>query len=95
MEKIKYILKEKNNNVILPETLGFGKIFTDHLFMMDYTPDKGWHDPVIKPVEQIGIHPATMFIHYGQAVFEGMKAFHQQNGEIVLFRPDKHFERTQ
>jgi branched-chain amino acid aminotransferase len=93
MEKIKYILKERNNNVVLPENLGFGKIFTDHLFMMDYTPEEGWHNPVIKPVDQMGMHPATMFIHYGQAVFEGMKAFRQKNGEIVLFRPDKHFER--
>lgn len=93
MEKIKYILKEKNKNVNLPENLGFGKIFTDHLFMMNYSPDKGWYDPVIKPVDQMGMHPATMFIHYGQAVFEGMKAFRQQSGEIVLFRPEKHFER--
>jgi branched-chain amino acid aminotransferase len=93
MEKIKYILKEKKNNIVLPETLGFGKIFTDHLFMMDYSPEEGWHDPVIKPVEQMELHPATMFIHYGQAVFEGMKAFRQKNGEVVLFRPDKHFER--
>ncbi len=93
MEKIKYILKERNNNIVLPENLGFGKIFTDHLFMMDYTPEEGWHNPVIKPVDQMGMHPATMFIHYGQAVFEGMKAFRQKNGEIVLFRPDKHFER--
>ena len=93
MEKIKYILKERNNEIELPETLGFGKVFTDHLFMMDYTPAKGWHSPVIKPIDQMEMHPATMFIHYGQAVFEGMKAFKQENGDIVLFRPDKHFER--
>jgi len=93
MEKIKYILKDKRKNLVLPEKLGFGKIFTDHLFMMDYTPAEGWHNPVIKPVEQMEMHPATMFIHYGQAVFEGMKAFRQESGEIVLFRPDKHFER--
>lgn len=92
MEKINYNLKE-NSKVELPENLGFGKIFTNHIFQMDYSPEKGWHNPAIKPIEDLPLHPATMFIHYGQAVFEGLKAFKQENGNIVMFRPDKHLER--
>jgi len=93
MESIEYKLKGRVSDVKLPDELGFGRIFTDHLFEMDYSPAKGWHNPVIKPVEELPLHPATMFIHYGQAVFEGLKAFKQSNGNVVLFRADKHFER--
>ena len=93
METIQINIKERKSKVVLPETLGFGKIFTDHMFEMDYNEKDGWHNPTIRPVEDLPIHPATMFIHYGQAVFEGMKAFKQQSGDIVLFRADKHFER--
>lgn len=93
MKKINLILKERSTPVNLPESLGFGKIFTDHLFEMDYSPSNGWHNPTIRPVESLPIHPATMFIHYGQAIFEGLKAFRQENGEIVLFRAEDHFKR--
>jgi branched-chain amino acid aminotransferase len=92
MEKINYNLKE-TTSVELPETLGFGKIFTNHIFEMDYSPEEGWHNPTIKPVDGLPLHPATMFIHYGQAVFEGLKAFKQVNGDIVIFRLDNHLER--
>jgi len=93
METIQFNLKERKTKVVLPESLGFGKIFTDHMFEMDYSEREGWHNPSIRPVEDLSVHPASMFIHYGQAVFEGLKAFKQQSGDIVLFRPDKHFER--
>jgi branched-chain amino acid aminotransferase len=93
MEKISYHLKENNKKINLPENLGFGQIFTDHIFEMDYNSEKGWCDPQIKPLEQLSIHPATMFIHYGQAVFEGLKAFKTQNGNVVIFRPDRHLQR--
>jgi branched-chain amino acid aminotransferase len=93
MESIQYNLKERKSKVVLPESLGFGKIFTDHMFEMDYSEKLGWHNPTIRPVEDLAVHPASMFIHYGQAVFEGMKAFRQQSGDVVLFRADKHFER--
>ena len=93
MEKIKYQIKERAEKVILPEKLGFGVIFTDHVFEMDYNPDKGWHNPVIKPLEDLSIHPATMFVHYGQAVFEGLKAYKTEKGNVVIFRPDEHFRR--
>jgi branched-chain amino acid aminotransferase len=93
MEAIQLNIKERKSKVILPESLGFGKIFTDHMFEMDYNTKDGWHNPAIRPVEDLQIHPASMFIHYGQAVFEGLKAFRQESGDIVIFRPDKHFER--
>jgi branched-chain amino acid aminotransferase len=93
MEPIQLNLKERKSKVNLPASLGFGKIFTDHMFEMDYNESDGWHNPTIQPVDELAIHPASMFIHYGQAVFEGLKAFKQQSGEIVIFRPDKHFER--
>lgn len=93
MDKINYQIKERAQKVVLPENLGFGVIFTDHVFEMDYNPKQGWHNPVIKPLEDLSVHPATMFIHYGQAVFEGLKAYKTENGEVVIFRPDEHFKR--
>ena len=93
MEQIQFNIKERTSRVFLPETLGFGKIFTDHMFEMEYNDKRGWHNPTIKPVDDLPIHPASMFIHYGQAIFEGLKAFKQESGEVVLFRADKHFER--
>ncbi len=93
MDKINYQIKERAEKVVLPENPGFGAIFTDHIFEMDYNPKQGWHNPVIKPLEDLSIHPATMFIHYGQAVFEGLKAYKTENGDVVIFRPDEHFKR--
>lgn len=93
MKKIKYELLPREEKVVLPENLGFGLIFTDHVFEMDYSPENGWHNPAIRPLQNLNIHPATMFIHYGQALFEGLKAYKTKNDEIVIFRPDKHFQR--
>lgn len=93
MEKIKYRIKERTEKIVLPDNLGFGVIFTDHVFEMDYDPKQGWHNPVIKPLEDLSIHPSTMFIHYGQAIFEGLKAYKTENGDVVIFRPDEHFKR--
>lgn len=73
--------------------LGFGKVFTDHMFVMDYNPEKGWHDPRIVPYQPVSFDPATMVFHYGQAVFEGLKAYVTEDGEVRLFRPEKNFER--
>ena len=56
------------------QPLGFGHIFTDHMFVMNYTEGKGWHDPRIGPYGEISIEPSAMVFHYGQAMFEGMKA---------------------
>jgi branched-chain amino acid aminotransferase len=93
MEKINYKLKQRTNEVKIPENLGFGKIFTDHMFVMDYNENKGWHNPVIQPMENLSLHPATMFFHYGQGIFEGLKAFKTIDGEPVIFRPEDHIKR--
>ena len=55
--------------------LGFGHIFTDHMFVMEYDTGKGWHDARIVPYGDISISPAAMVLHYGQEIFEGMKAY--------------------
>lgn len=93
MEQIKYIIKKRTEKVVLPKTLGFGQIFTDHIFEMDYAKGKGWYNPTIKPLESLQMHPAVSVIHYGQSIFEGLKAFKTINGEVVIFRPDLHMQR--
>lgn len=75
-------------------TLGFGKIFTDHMFVMDYTEGKGWHDPEIVPFQNFSLSPATMVFHYGQEMFEGLKAYKGCDGKVYLFRPDMNAKRT-
>ncbi len=74
--------------------LGFGTYFTDHMFIMDYTEGKGWHDPRIVPYAPLEMDPASMVLHYGQAIFEGLKAYKANNGQILLFRPDKNMARV-
>ena len=76
------------------QPLGFGKIFTDHMFMMNYTEGKGWHDARIVPFERIPLSPAAMVFHYGQAMFEGLKAYRDANGKAYLFRPDMNAKRA-
>jgi branched-chain amino acid aminotransferase len=73
--------------------LGFGTIFTDHMLNMDYTLDGGWHAPRIEPYSSIEMDPATMFLHYGQGVFEGLKAYRTESGQIQLFRPLENIKR--
>jgi branched-chain amino acid aminotransferase len=73
--------------------LGFGSIFTDHMFNMDYNPQDGWHHPRIEPYASMDMDPATMVLHYGQGVFEGLKAFRTDSGDIQLFRPSDNFKR--
>ena len=75
------------------EGLGFGKHFTDHMFIMDYTEGKGWHSPRIVPYADISLSPAAMVFHYGQEMFEGLKAYSADDGRVLLFRPDKNIER--
>ena len=76
------------------QKLGFGKIFTDHMFVMNYTEGKGWHDPRIEPFHNISLSPAAMVYHYGQEMFEGLKAYKGADGEVYLFRPDMNAKRT-
>lgn len=73
--------------------LEFGHIFTDHMLNIDYNPDKGWHNPRIEPYSPFSLDPSTMVLHYGQGVFEGMKAYRTQKGRIQLFRPRENFKR--
>ena len=73
--------------------LSFGKYFSDHMFVMDYVEGKGWHNPEIVPNEPFLIDPAAMVFHYGQAVFEGMKAYRTVDGKVALFRPEANFKR--
>lgn len=76
------------------EKLGFGKIFTDHMFMMNYTEGKGWYDPRIVPFQNLTMSPAAMVFHYGQEMFEGLKAYRGEDGKTYLFRPDMNAKRT-
>ncbi|MFI3205657.1 MAG: branched-chain amino acid aminotransferase [Clostridia bacterium] len=89
---------EKTNNPkekpIDKSSLGFGKIFTDHMFVMEYTEGKGWHDPKVMPYQNLSLDPATMVFHYGQEMFEGLKAYKAENDKILLFRPQKNIERA-
>jgi branched-chain amino acid aminotransferase len=75
------------------DKLQFGKTFTDHMFVMDYAAGKGWHDARIVPYAPFELDPSSMVLHYGQAIFEGLKAFRDINGRITMFRPRDNFLR--
>ncbi|RKN83780.1 branched-chain amino acid aminotransferase [Paenibacillus ginsengarvi] len=82
-------LKEKPD----ASKLEFGRTFTDHMFLLDYTEGQGWHDPRIVPYGPFTLDPAAMVFHYGQAIFEGLKAFRTKEGKVMLFRPNKNAQR--
>ena len=73
--------------------LGFGTVFTDHMFVVDFQEEKGWYDPRIEPYGPFSLDPATAVLHYAQAVFDGLKAFRGKDGVVRLFRPQRHLER--
>ncbi len=73
--------------------LGFGRVFTDHMFLMDWDKGRGWHDARIVPFENLSIHPASTALHYGSEIFEGLKAYREVTGQVCLFRPDENFAR--
>lgn len=73
--------------------LGFGKLFTDNMLIIDYQRDKGWHDARIEEYHSFDMDPASMVLHYGQAIFEGMKAYRAKDGRVLLFRPRDNFTR--
>ena len=94
MEKIRIELtKEKKQKPADQSKLGFGNYYTDHMFIMNYDEGEGWHDPRIVPYQNIALDPAAMCLHYGQEVFEGLKAYRTKKGEILLFRPDRNMAR--
>jgi branched-chain amino acid aminotransferase len=73
--------------------LGFGQIFTDHFFIVEYDSEKGWHSASIEPLRPLSLDPASMCLHYGQEIFEGMKAYKGKNDSIYLFRPEENINR--
>lgn len=75
------------------DALGFGRFFSDHMFIMDYEPARGWHQPRIVPYGPIALDPAAKVLHYGQAVFEGLKAYRMADGAIGIFRPRANMRR--
>ncbi len=83
-------LKEKPSD---ESKLGFGKIFTDHMLLIDYDANRGWHDARIEPYSCLQLDPAAVCLHYGQEIFEGLKAYRGRNGEIYLFRAADNFKR--
>ncbi|MDH3651259.1 MAG: aminotransferase class IV, partial [Saprospiraceae bacterium] len=87
---------KKINQSRLPEVdltnIPFGRVFTDHIFMMDYDGES-WHDARIEPLGKLGLHPANLTLHYGQSIFEGMKASKNQEGIPLLFRAEMHAKR--
>ncbi len=77
-----------------PNNLAFGQIFTDHMFIMNYDEGEGWHDGRIVPYAPLSLDPAAVVFHYGQEMFEGLKAYKTPEGKIQLFRPDMNAKRT-
>ena len=73
--------------------VAFGTEFTDHMFLMDYTPELGWHDARIVPFGNIELHPAATVLHYGAEIFEGLKAYRRPDGKVQMFRPIENARR--
>lgn len=91
--EIKYNLTSTPKQKPDENNLGFGTIFTDHMFVMDYSSDKGWHDARIVPYAPLTLDPSALVFHYAQECFEGLKAYRCEDGSVQLFRPDKNGER--
>ncbi len=73
--------------------LGFGKVFTDHMFLYDWNDKEGWHDARIVPFGDLVLHPASTVFHYALEVFEGLKAYRTASGDVQLFRPEENAKR--
>lgn len=94
MNDLIYKLESSHEKIIVPENLVFGRTFTTHVFEMDYLENEGgWNNPTIKKFSDVDLSPAALVFHYGQSIFEGLKAYKQKNGDIVIFRPKKNLER--
>ncbi len=88
------ITKTENPSVMPPEEkLGFGKVFTDHMLIVDWNETLGWHDARIEPFGRISLHPASTVLHYGAEIFEGLKAYRRADGGVQLFRPLENVKR--
>ena len=93
MEPIRIELNKNPKQKPDMNNLPFGKNFTDHMFVMNYESGKGWFDPRIVPYGPFELDPSTMVFHYAQEIFEGLKAYRTDKGEIALFRPEENFKR--
>ncbi|WP_053219513.1 branched-chain amino acid aminotransferase [Virgibacillus senegalensis] len=93
MEPIKITKSRTSKSKPADDKLEFGRVFTDHMFIMDYSTEKGWHEPRIIPYQPLTLDPASIIFHYGQTVFEGLKAYLTPDGDVKLFRPEKNVQR--
>ncbi|KQL36814.1 branched-chain amino acid aminotransferase [Psychrobacillus sp. FJAT-21963] len=91
--KIQITLNENTKEKLPADQLLFGRTFTDHMFIADYTEGVGWHDHRIIPYQPLTLDPSATILHYGQTVFEGMKAYLSKDGIIRLFRPEENMKR--
>lgn len=74
---------------------GFGRRFTDHMFLAEWTPEEGWHDERVVPYGPLALDPATAALHYAQEIFEGLKAYRHEDGSVRVFRPEQNAARFQ
>lgn len=93
--KIETHISSERKDLPTSNTLSFGKYFADHMFVAKYRKGKGWFDAKIGPYEPIAMDPAASVLHYGQALFEGLKAFRQKDGSVSIFRPEFNWKRMQ
>ena len=91
--EIKIIKNENPKAKPDSNSLGFGKFFTDHMFIMDHDYENGWHNARIVPYGNLSLSPASTVLHYGEEIFEGMKAYLTEDGKIQLFRPYENAKR--
>lgn len=91
--EVKFIPTEQLKEKPDENALGFGNYFTDYMFTMDWTKEKGWHNAVIEPYGSIQLDPASMVLHYAQETFEGLKAYKTKEGKVLLFRLDMNAKR--
>ena len=93
VQTIEVKLSESKKQKPVSSQLEFGREFTDHMFIADYTEEQGWTDHRIVPYEPLTLDPAAIIFHYGQTVFEGLKAYLSIDGTIRLFRPEQNMRR--
>lgn len=93
MENIRIVRTEHPGTKPSDDKLGFGTVFSDHMFLMNYDGDQGWHDPRIVPYGPIELMPCASVLHYAQEIFEGLKAYRTAEGKIQLFRPTENIAR--
>ena len=91
--EIKITKTTQPKSMVSDDKLGFGKYFSDHMFVMDYDSDIGWHDARIVPFAYLSLHPASTVLHYGAEIFEGLKAYRRADGGVQLFRPMENIKR--